>query len=53
MYYMESQNPVIKAINASELFLEISKEERTHAQELEALLPKLKEKWSEVQRGLI
>jgi rubrerythrin len=47
LYYMESQNPVIKAINASNIFLEISKEEKIHAQELEALLPKLKEKWME------
>jgi hypothetical protein len=53
IYYAESQNPVIKAINASDLLLEISKEEKTHAQELEALLPKLKEKWEEAQRKLI
>jgi hypothetical protein len=53
IYYAESQNPVIKAINASDLLLEISKEEKTHAQELEALLPKLKEKWAEAQKKLI
>jgi rubrerythrin len=53
LYYMESQNPVIKSINASNILLEISREEKTHAQELEALLPKLKEKWAEIQRGLV
>jgi rubrerythrin len=53
LYYTESQNPVIKAINASDLFLELASEERTHAQELEALIPKLKEKWVEIQGGLV
>jgi rubrerythrin len=52
-YYTESENPVIKAINANNIFLEMSKEEKTHAQELEALLPKLKEKWEEVYRKLV
>lgn len=52
-YYTESQNPVIQAINGSGVLLAISEEERRHAQQLETLLPKLKEKWEEVYRKLV
>ncbi|MEM2291667.1 MAG: hypothetical protein QXX41_00155 [Nitrososphaerota archaeon] len=52
MYYQESQNPVIRAVGASELFLELSRNEKEHLDKLEGLLYRLKEKLAEVQHSL-
>ena len=53
LYRMDSQNPVIREIGAANIFIEIADDEKQHAQQLEALLPKLREKWSEVQQTLV
>lgn len=53
LYRTESQNPVIREIGATNIFEEIADDEKDHAQKLEALLPKLGEKWEEIRRKLV
>ena len=53
-YRTQAQNPVIREIEyATQVLLEIADDERRHAQRLEPLLPKLKEKWEEVYQKLV